>query len=529
MSPKGQLAAAYRGLGVPPEDWGLASGAVIAFAHSLVVPAGPHVNKPLRLKAFQIEFIRDVYNRQEGGRLETAQAVLSVARRNGKTLLAAVIVLVHLAGPFKKPNATLVSAATTREQASIVFRFVRDMVRVNATLGERLKIIDSTKRIIHRTDGSVYRAISAEAGGQFGLGLDLVVYDELGQAKNRALYDALMTSLGSQSEPLMLIISTQAAANEHLLSELIDYGEKVNDGIIPDRSFVCHLHSTPRDAALMDEASWYAANPGLGDYRSLEEMRRTMARAEKIPSFENSCRVYYLNQRVGSESPFLSVDVWEACAGAIDPAIFTDGRPVYGGLDLSARADLTALVLAAADDEDRLHLWPFVWTPQESIADRAERDRVPYETWVRQDQLMTTPGSTVDYDWVAAEVAEITAGMNIARVNYDRWRIDIFRQALARQGYALPLLPFGQGYRDMSPAVEAFEEAALSGKLAHGGHPVLRLCVSNAVVSRDPAGNRKLDKAKAYGRIDAAVAAVMAVGACKASGEPVLDVAGMIG
>jgi phage terminase large subunit-like protein len=380
----GALAAAYRGLGVPPEDWGLASGAVIAFAHSLVVPAGAHVNKPLRLKPFQIDFIRDVYNRQEGGKLETAQAVLSVARRNGKTLLAAVIVLVHLAGPFKKPNATLVSAATTREQASIVFRFVRDMVRVNATLGERLKVIDSTKRIIHRTDGSVYRAISAEAGGQFGLGLDLVVYDELGQAKNRALYDALMTSLGSQSEPLMLIISTQAASNEHLLSELIDYGEKVNKGIIPDRSFVCHLHSTPKDAPLMDEAGWYAANPGLGDYRSLEEMRRTMARAEKIPSFENSCRVYYLNQRVGSESPFLSVDVWEACAGEIDTAIFTDGRPVYGGLDLSARADLTALVLAAADDEDRLHLWPFVWTPQDSLADRAERDRVPYETWVRQ-------------------------------------------------------------------------------------------------------------------------------------------------
>jgi phage terminase large subunit-like protein len=519
----------YKELDVPAEDRGKPSGAVIAFAHSLLVPAGPHVNRPLRLKPFQLAFIRDVYNRRDKNGRVTRQAVLSIARRNGKTLLASVVVLAHLVGPMRKPNATLVSAATTREQASIVFRFVRDMVRVNKTLRAHLKVIDSTRRILHRQDGSVYRAISAEAGGQFGLGLDLVVYDELGQAKNRALYDALMTSLGSQTEPLMMIISTQAASNEHLLSELIDYGEKVSTGVIPDLSFVCHLHSTPRDSPLMDEAGWYTANPGLGDYRSLEEMRTTMRRAEKIPSLENSCRVYYLNQRVGSESPFLSVDVWEACAGEIDTTIFTDGRPVYGGLDLSARADLTALVLAAADDEDRLHLWPFVWTPQDSLADRAERDRVPYETWVRQEQLMTTPGSTVDYDWVAAEVADITAGMNIARVNYDRWRIDIFRQALARQGYALPLLPFGQGYRDMSPAVEAFEEAALSGKLVHGGHPVLRLCVANAVVSRDPAGNRKLDKAKAYGRIDAAVAAVMAVGACKASGEPVLDVAGMIG
>ena len=226
-------AALYSELGVPREDWGRASGAVIAFAHNLFVPAGPHVNRALRLKPFQIEFLRDVYNRRDSkGRLETSQAVLSIARRNGKTLLAAVIMLAHLAGPFKKPNASLVSAATTREQASLVFRFVRDMVRVNKTLRARLKVIDSTKRIVHREDGSVYRAISAEAGGQFGMGLDLVVYDELAQATNRSLYDALMTSLGSQTEPLMLVISTQAPSNDHLLSELIDYGEKVNRGVL---------------------------------------------------------------------------------------------------------------------------------------------------------------------------------------------------------------------------------------------------------------------------------------------------------
>lgn len=519
-----QIEQAFRSLGVPTEDWGRPSGAAIAFAHSLYVPAGPHVNRPLRLKPFQIEFIRDVYNRRdERGRLQTRQAVLSIARRNGKTLLAAVIVLLHLAGPFKRPNSTLVSAATTREQAAIVFRFVRDMVRVNKTLKERLKIVGSTRRIVHREDGSVYHAISAEAGAQFGMGLDLVVYDELAQATNRNLYDALMTSLGSQVEPLMLIISTQAPSNEHLLSELIDYGEKVNRGVIADASFACHLYTVPRDKPLMDEESWYLANPGLGDYRSLEEMRDTMRRAERIPSLENSCRVYYLNQRVGAHAPFLSYELWESCGGPVDDEIFYDGRPVYGGLDLSARTDLTALVLAADDDDGVTHLLTFAWTPAATLADRAERDRVPYDVWVREDFLMTTPGSTVDYDQIALEVAELTAGMNLARINYDRWRIDILRQALMRHDTVLPLQPFGQGYKDMSPAVEAFEEIALAGKIAHGGHPVLRLCISNAVISRDPAGNRKLDKAKAYGRIDAAVAAVMAVGAAKASGEAVIE------
>src|SRR4051812_20410886 len=119
----------YKELDVPAEDRGKPSGAVIAFAHSLLVPAGPHVNRPLRLKPFQLAFIRDVYNRRDKNGRVTRQAVLSIARRNGKTLLASVVVLAHLVGPMRKPNATLVSAATTREQASIVFRFVRDMVR----------------------------------------------------------------------------------------------------------------------------------------------------------------------------------------------------------------------------------------------------------------------------------------------------------------------------------------------------------------------------------------------------------------
>jgi phage terminase large subunit-like protein len=297
------------------------------------------------------------------------------------------------------------------------------------------------------------------------MGLDLVVYDELAQAPNRALYDSLMTSLGSQSEPLMLIISTQAPSNEHLLSELIDYGEKVNRGemlgsVVRLPPLLGRRATTP----FMDEAGWYAANPGLGDYRSLDEMRRTMQRAERMPSLENTARVYYLNQRVGAHAPFLSHDVWEECGGEVLPEIFRDGREVYGGLDLSARTDLTALVLACEDDDGVVHLAPYLWTPEAGLQDRAERDRVPYDVWVREGFLMTTPGTSIDYDFVAVQLAEITAGMNVARVNYDRWRIDILRQALSRADFYLPLVPFGQGYKDMSPAVEAFEVEALAAQ-----------------------------------------------------------------
>ena len=530
MSLSPEFRELYAKLEVPKLDWNKPSGEVIAFAHALVVPAGKHVNTALRLRKFQIEWIRAVYNPhdEKTGQRQVKQAVLSVARRNGKTLLAAVILLAHLAGPFKRANATIVSAATTRKQAGIVFRFVKDMVRVNAFLGKALKVIDSTKRIVHRVDGSTYEAIAAEAGGQFGMGLALCVYDELAQAKNRDLYDALMTSLGSETEPLMMIISTQAPSDLHLLSELIDYGQRVNQGVISDPSFVCHLHTVPIEAKLDDESQWKKANPGLGDYRDRSELREAVRRAMQMPSQESTVRVYYLNQRVRAEMPYLTHGVYEANAGAVDHAIFRDGRPVYGGIDLSARTDLTALVLAAQDDAGCVSLLPFAWTPQDTIAARTHRDRAPYDAWQRDGHILTSPGSTVDYDFVAYQAAELTAGMNLARINYDRWRIAILQQAFARLGVSLPLSECGQGYKDMSPCVEAFEELALAGKIRHGGHPVMRWCFSNAVIGQDPAGNRKLDKAKAYGRIDIAVAAVMAVGAMKCQEKPPVDVAAMI-
>jgi len=284
----------------------------------------------------------------------------------------------------------------------------------------------------------------------------------------------------------------------------------------------------PMDARIDDESQWKKANPGIGDYRDRAELREAVKRALQMPSQESTVRVYYLNQRVRADMPYITHGAYEANAGEFDHSMFTDGRPVYGGIDLSARNDLTALVLAAEDGDGNVALWPMAWTPFDTIAARTHRDRAPYDAWEREGYLLTSPGSTVDYDFVAQHIAEVTERMNLVRVNYDRWRIHILQQAFARIGAAPPLVECGQGFKDMSPCVEAFEEMALAGKLRHGGHPVMKWCFSNAVIAKDAAGNRKLDKSKAYGRIDVAVAAVMAVGAMKASATPDLDIAALI-
>jgi phage terminase large subunit-like protein len=523
----------YIKLQVPKQDWRLPSGLIIAFAHSLVVPAGKFVNQPLRLRPFQMEFIRDVYNpRNPNGLRKRKQAVLSIGRRGGKTLLAAVIVLVHLAGPLKRINSTIVSAATTRDQASLVYRYVRDMIRVNTALRSRLKIIESVKRVTHLNDFSVYHAISADAGGSFGQGIDLVIYDEMAQAKSRALYDALMTSLGSQIDPLMMIISTQAPSDAHLLSELIDLGLKIKDGIVEDDgSFTVHLYTAPMDLPLDDKKGWFAANPTLGDYRDMEEFEQTIHRAMKVPSLEASIRNLYLNQRVQAKAPFLTPSVWKLNEGEVNDALFHDGdHRVFGGLDLSARTDLSALVWAVEDDEGIVHLKCRVWTPQDTLFERAARDRAPYQAWVADDKMIPVPGAALDYDFIATDIANETEDMpGLGNIAYDPWRIAILKQSFDRIGAAVPLVEMGQGYKAISPCIDVFEELAVSGKLRHGGHPALRWCISNAVITRDAADNRKLDKSKAFGRIDVAQAAVMAVGAMKVKTDTILDVAAMIG
>jgi phage terminase large subunit-like protein len=516
---------AFEQLEVPRQDWRLPSGKIIAFAHALIVPEGMHVGRPLRLRPFQIELIRDVYNpRDDRGRRLRRQAVLSVGRRNGKTLMAALFVLVHLAGPAKRPNSTIVSAATTRKQAAIVFKLCAQMVRMNPTLRKVLKVIDSTKHIVHRVDGSSYAAISSEAGGQYGQGLDLAIMDELAQARGSALYDALMTSLGSQVEPLMVVISTQAPADDHILSELIDYGLKIRAGEIDDPSFTVHLYAAKADCDLLDQGEWRRANPALGDYRDFEEFRQTMTRAVKVPSLEATVRNLYLNQRVQAKAPFLTANVWALGNDPIDEDLLYDGRPVYGGLDLSRRTDLSALVLAVEDDRGAVHLFPRIWTPADTLSERALRDRAPYKVWADQDFLIPVPGSALDYDFLAADIGELAGKMAMGRIAYDRWNIDVMRQSLARMGVFVELMAFGQGYQSMSPAIAIFEELAISGRLRHGGHPVLRWCVSNAIVEQDAAANRKLNKAKSFGRIDAAQAAVMAVAAMKLQTETTLDV-----
>jgi phage terminase large subunit-like protein len=302
---------------------------------------------------------------------------------------------------------------------------------------------------------------------------------------------------------LLLGISTQAADDADLFSIWLD------DALASkDPKIVCHLYATPKEAGLLDEAGWKTANPALGSFRSYDDLAEQAKQAVRMPSSENTFRNLCLNQRVSTVSPFVSKDVWLSCGGKV---IEFGESQVYVGLDLSARTDLTAMIIVGKV----LDVWQVqahFWTPEEGLVDRSKRDRQPYDLWVRQGYMHTTPGRTVDYEYVAQDIATILDNLNVKSIGYDRWRIEVLRKEFDRIGVELPLIEFGQGFKDMSPAIDSVESELLNARVAHGNHPVLTMCAANSVIMKDPAGNRKLNKMKSTGRIDGMVAMTMAFG-----------------
>lgn len=482
---------------------------IIAFAEALPITSGMHAGKNVLFREWQKAFIRRVYGPlREDGRRRVRTALFSLPRKNGKTAICAILALAHLCGPAAERRGQVFSAAADRDQASLIFNEMRAMIEATPWLESRCNIQQFRKAIEDDVTGSVYQAMSSDARKAHGLSPSFVICDELAQWKNRELYDNLVTGTGARAEPLVVVIGTQAKDDQHLMSELVDYGQKVIDGEVDDPTFSATIYRAPEDADPWALETWEACNPALGDFRSLEEMETFAEQAQRIPAREAVFRNLYLNQRVDSEVRFIAAADWQRCAGEVDP-VSLYGKPCYIGLDLSSTRDLTAAVSFFPDGGEVV---PFFFVPGDNMREREDTDRVPYATWQKEGFLTATRGRAVDKKAVAQCLAQLCADYDVKAVAYDRWRMEDLKRILDDEGINLPLVGFGQGFQSMSPAVDAMEALVLDGKLNHGGHPVLTWNCSNCVVDTDPAGNRKLSKKRSREKIDGMVALIMAIG-----------------
>ncbi len=465
------------------------------------IPKGPAVARPVKLLEFQRDILRGIFD------TPTRRAIISMGRQNAKTTLSAYLLLLHLAGPRHQRNGLLVSSALTREQASIIFDTAAKIIRLSPELAATVEVVEFQKLLRCPELGTIYRALSADAPTQLGLSPFFVCHDELGAVEGpySKLYDVLESGGAAQAEPLSVIISTQARSDTDLLSRLIDDAQTGADPRVK-----LFLWTAPPEADPFDEATWHLANPALGHFLNIEEVKAQAETARRMPSQEASFKNLILNQRIDATAQFISASVWKENGAA--PAEL-DGATVRGGLDLASVADLTALVLVAEDGS----VWPFCWLPSVGLEEKSRLDKVEYSQWAKQGLLLTCPGRAMNYDYVAAFLRNIFDRCNVESISFDRYNMKFLKPCLVRAGFTEEelerFIEHGQGFIGMSPSIRELEVRLLEKKLRHGNHPVLTMCASNAAVDTDPAGNRKFTKRKSTGRIDALVALAMAVGA----------------
>ncbi len=489
------------------------------YADVLKLNGGDYEGKPFELLPWQKFVVGSLFGwHGVDGYRRFRVAYVETAKGSGKSPLAAGVGMKGLVAD-NEPRAEVYSAATKKDQAMILFRDAVAMVDQSPELSKRLQKSGTGERcwnLAYTAQGAFFRPISSD-DGQSGPRPHIGLIDELHEHKTNTVVEMMRAGTKSRRQALIFMITNAGHNRMGPCWGYHEYGAKVAAGEVQDDAFfpyVCSLDE--EDDPFADESCWSKANPSLqdADLPGMKYIREQVVEAKGMPSKEAIVRRLNFCQWTDAESPWISGEVWREAQRDFDWRDLR-GRRAVAGLDLSSTTDLTGLVFLVepVEDGEPWLLVPFAWLPDVELQRKADTDRVPYIQWRAEGYLDTTPGRAISKRVILQKLSAMCDFFDIVAVGYDRWRIEDLLAMAADDGISLPeMKPVGQGYKDFSPALETFERMLLNGEIVHAGHKVLDWCMSNAVIEQDGAENRKLSKDKATGRIDLAVAAVMAAG-----------------
>ena len=486
----------------------------VAFIENLKHTKGKWDNKWFFLLPWQEQIVRDIFGIVDAdGNRQFRTAYIEIGKKNGKSELAAAIAL-YLLYADGEPSAEVYGAAADRSQAGIVFDVANRMVQKTPALLKRSKIMAATKRIVNYTNAGFYQVLSAEVGTKHGLNVSGLVLDEVHAQPNRHLYDVLTKGSGdAREQPLFFLITTAGTDKESICYELHTKALDILAGRKIDHTFYPVVYGLTDEDDWHDEKNWYKANPSLGQTINIARVREHYQEALENPAEENVFKQLRLNMWVSSLTRFIPEQIYDLGNIPIDMESLK-GRDCYAGLDLSSTGDITALVLMfpPRDETEKYIMVPYFWVPEDTIPLRVRRASVPYDVWHQQGFLYATEGNVVDYNFIEHFIEELGKEYHILEIAVDRWNATMLIQNLEGDGFTM--IPFGQGFKDMSPPSKEFIKLLMEGKIIHGGHPVMRWMSGNVVVDRDAAENIKPTKAKSPEKIDGIVAAIMALDRC---------------
>lgn len=462
---------------------------------------------PFILQPWQADYVATLFGwKRKDKTRRYKESFVAVPRKNGKSTLLSGIALYCLAAEGKRA-AQVYSAASDRNQASLIYQMAARMIAQNKYLHDRLNPVDSKKRITFRQTGSFYQSCSGEAGTVHGTKPYAVLFDELHLQKNRLLYDGLRSGQGASPNALFVNITTAGWDRNSICHETWRYARNVRDGMKPDPHFLPMLYEIEDGADWTDERVWYKCNPNLNVSVSIDFLREHCERAKSSPGYENTFRNLYLNQWTEQAVRWLSMRHWDACNEPLPDLI---GEPCWCALDMSATTDITAFAMVFRVGHDKYAVLPHFWIPENSAEKKERIDGVPYRQWRDAGLVSFTPGDRIDHFCVRDDIVSLTAPYSVQELTVDRALAAMVTTLLQESG--LNVTEFPQTIFEFSAPSKMLERLVLGHELIHGGNPVLRWMASNVAIEIDKNENIRPVKDKSTGRIDGIVAAVMAVG-----------------
>lgn len=469
---------------------------------------GDLANKAFLLEDWQKDYLRTLFGTvNEQGLRQYRTSFVFIPRKNGKSNLIAAVALALLFID-KEQGAEIYCCASSRDQAAMIFDVCKQMVRNSKILENGCTVYRNS--IVLKGTNSFLKAVASDAGVLHGANASAVLYDEVHSAKTRELWDVMATSMGARSQPLMFGISTAGVFDPNgICYELYDYGKKVRDGVVKDRTFLPLIYEAHPEDDIYDPEVWRKANPNLGISIKPEYFEKMSHEAKTLPSSEMAFRQLHLNQWVNSLSGWITDEEWMASSGSVEISQLK-GRTCYGGLDLAAVEDVTAFVLIFPYEDGSLKILPYLFVSEAAVERRRNQTGGSYDRFVSRNELIVTDGNSTDYSVIQKKIMEAAEIFDIKSIAFDRWNSNSLVQHLDSEG--IPMDPFGQGFASMSGPIKNAEIMIKKKLLHHGGHEMMRWMASNVVVKRDDAENVKFSKSKAGEKIDGMVALVMAIG-----------------
>lgn len=498
------------------------------YEEELFLNGGEFEGVPFKLLPWQCFVVGSIFGwLGDDGYRRFRIAYIETAKGSGKSPLVAGLGIIGLTIDGEA-RAEIYAAAVKKDQARVLFRDAVAMVEMSPNLQQRLSLsggADPTN-IAYMSTGSFFRPISSEerGRGQSGPRPHMGILDEIHEHPTNTMVEMLRAGTKQRRQALIAMITNSGSDRRTPCWQYHEYGAKVSAGELDDDgffAFVCGLDDG--DDPFKSEDCWEKANPSLDVTPGRKYLREQVREAQGMPSKEALVRRLNFCEWVEGVNPLFSRDVWLATLHDLDLRDY-EGQTCISALDLSSKRDLTALslIFQGKHGVDVVNVY---WTPEDTLKERARSDMAPYEQWVKDGYLNAIPGKAIDYDVVAKFFIDLQDDYNITvdALAYDRWKIDHLKKAFTDigveffdkketdRGYGIEMLQFGQGFKDMAPAIDTLESHVLNKTIRIQANPVTTMCAANAAIAKDPAENRKFEKSKSTGRIDGMVSLCMGV------------------